>query len=231
MGFADERVIHHPRQRMELAQLVFACKSVLIHPYLSWRSAEMLGMPWAKGRRHPFDTSSKNVVSYSQNDHLCCSHLKVMYMSRSDGRANNGGRRVLNEPAVLAAIESLLETRGRGERLQLFDPSKFPNVSALIETFSRDVAAVVGPHGGSLMNHRFAGPDTLVLEFLPTTRMEVINFEETSMLNQTYAAIVSPGIGASHDMEVDAADVVKLLSERLGKPGKSVLMPYQWVKE
>lgn len=157
--------------------------------------------------------------------------LKVMYMSRSDGRASNGGRRVLNEDSVLTAIRSLLDTRGRGERLELFDPTKFESVSSLIETFSRDVAAVVGPHGGSLMNHRFAGPDTLVLEFLPTTRMEVINFEETSMLNQTYAVIVTPGIGATHDVEVDAGDVVKLLSEKLGKPGKSVLMPYQWVKE
>lgn len=138
---------------------------------------------------------------------------------------------MLNEEAVLSAIRTLLDSRGRGERLELFDPTKFGNVSSLIETFSRDVAAVVGPHGGSLMNHRFAGPDTLVLEFLPTTRMEVINFEETGMLNQTYAVVVTPGIGASHDMEVDVADVVKLLSERLGKPGRSVLMPYQWVKE
>lgn len=138
---------------------------------------------------------------------------------------------MLNEEAVLSAIRTLLDSRGRGERLELFDPTKFGNASSLIETFSRDVAAVVGPHGGSLMNHRFAGPDTLVLEFLPTTRMEVINFEETGMLNQTYAVVVTPGIGASHDMEVDVADVVKLLSERLGKPGRSVLMPYQWVKE
>lgn len=65
MGFADDKILHHPRERMELAQLVFACKSVLIHPYLSWRSAEMLGMPWARGWRHPFDTSSKKVVSPS----------------------------------------------------------------------------------------------------------------------------------------------------------------------
>lgn len=154
-----------------------------------------------------------------------------MYMSRSDGRASNGGRRVLNEPAVLSAISDLLQSRNKGERLELFDPTKYSNFSALVDAFSRDVAAVVGPHGGSLMNHRFAGPDTLVLEFLPTTRMEMINFEETSLLNQTYAVIVTPGVGSKHDMTVDVGDVVKLLSERLGKPGRSVLMPYQWVKE
>lgn len=63
MGFADAQVLHHPRKKLELSQLVFACKSVLIHPYLSWRSAEMLAMPWAQGWRFPFDTSSKKIVS------------------------------------------------------------------------------------------------------------------------------------------------------------------------
>lgn len=63
LGFEDDRVLHHPTKRMELSKLVFACKSVLIHPYLSWKSAEMMGLPWARGWQYPVDSSSKKVVS------------------------------------------------------------------------------------------------------------------------------------------------------------------------
>lgn len=38
-----------------VSRLIWSCRTVLIHPYLSWKTAEMMQMPWASGelyRRH-----------------------------------------------------------------------------------------------------------------------------------------------------------------------------------
>lgn len=157
-------------------------------------------------------------------------------MSRSDETVTNGGRQVANEGEVVAGIEQLLRTRDKGEKLVHFSSirSQFENdLNGLINFLWTKVSAIVGPHGGAIMNHRFAGPGTLVLEFLPTSRIEYINFEEASMLNQTYAAVVvEPVPGSRDDMVVDPADVTHILDKYLGTSRKeSVILSYQWDRE
>jgi hypothetical protein len=81
-------------------------------------------------------------------------------MSRSDGRAANGGRRVLNEGEVLDGIKSFLAERGRGEELVVFNPNEFESPAQLFSWFSQNVAAVIGPHGGAMINHRWFVPSS-----------------------------------------------------------------------
>lgn len=90
-------------------------------------------------------------------------------MTRSNDKGSNGGRRVLNEPEVLDAIQRVLDLRGNNETLTIFDPDDYTDASNLIASLSRDALAIVGPHGGAMMNHRSAGPGTFVLEFIPTS--------------------------------------------------------------
>ncbi|BEJ01108.1 hypothetical protein CcaverHIS631_0509650 [Cutaneotrichosporon cavernicola] len=87
---------------------------------------------------------------------------------------SNPGRKVVNEPDVVTAIGRLLRTRGNGESLAHWSgiyPTFEGNLHRLIDFMWRNVSALEGPHDGAIMNHRFAGPGTLVLGFLPTTRI------------------------------------------------------------
>lgn len=157
-------------------------------------------------------------------------------MSRSDASAQNRGRQVLNEAEVVSGIEQLLVTRQKNESLVHFSAiwDRFESdLDGLINYLWTNVAAILGPHGGAIMNHRFTGPGTLVLEFLPTSRLEYINFEEASMLNQTYAAVVvDPAEGSKDDMVIDVSDVTTILEQHLGQPrSEGVVLSYQWSKE
>jgi capsular polysaccharide biosynthesis protein len=153
-------------------------------------------------------------------------------MSRSDGNTANSGRQVENEADVLSAIELLLAERELGESLLVFNPDTYNTTESLIEFFTNDVLAIVGPHGGGLMNHRFAGPNVLVLEFLPTSRIEWINWEEVSVLNQTYAAIITEPIpDTKDDMIIEPSQVVDLLSRHIGTPGRMAGVSYDWDQE
>ncbi|BEI85500.1 hypothetical protein CcaverHIS002_0509010 [Cutaneotrichosporon cavernicola] len=90
------------------------------------------------------------------------------------GFTSNPGRKVVNEPDVVTAIGRLLRTRGNGESLAHWSgiyPTFEGNLHRLIDFMWRNVSALEGPHDGAIMNHRFAGPGTLVLGFLPTTRI------------------------------------------------------------
>ncbi|KAJ7736291.1 hypothetical protein B0H16DRAFT_122446 [Mycena metata] len=194
MGFPESHVLHSKPVAAET--MVFSCRAVLVHPWLSSRTLELLGVE----RTSP--------PSPTRN--------KVVYMSRSDGRAANGGRRVVNEEAVLRGITELLTGRDKGEELVVFNPDDFTDVKELFAWFAANVIAVVGPHGGAMFNHRWANQDILVLEFMPTTRIAVMIWEEASVLSQIYAAIVvEPTEKDGSDMVIDVADVVSLLGQHL----------------
>lgn len=140
-------------------------------------------------------------------------------MSRSNGRAKNGGRKVLNESDVLSAIRTLLEERAKGEELVVFDEKDFPTASDLFEWFNNNVMAVVGPHGGAMYHHRWAARGTLVIEFMPTSFTSMAIFEEASVLSQTYAAVVvEPSGSGGKDMIIDPEHVLSLLRRHLGIP-------------
>ena len=59
-GFNEEQVIHLPTEAIGLDRLVYSSKAVLIHPYLTWRSMEMMNVPWV---HRGFDSTTKKTVS------------------------------------------------------------------------------------------------------------------------------------------------------------------------
>ncbi|KAF8194338.1 hypothetical protein K438DRAFT_1588126 [Mycena galopus ATCC 62051] len=205
MGYPENRVLHN-NPSIAAQRLIFSCRVPLIHPWLSHKTLDSLGVP----RTSP--TTTRN---------------KVVYMSRSHGGAVNPGRRVINEDSVLRAITTLLDQRGRGEELVMFNPDNFQNISQLFSWFSDNALAVVGPHGGAMVNHRWANKDTFVLEFMPQNRIALMNFEEASLLSQTYAAIIVEPLGI--DMHIDLEDVISLLRQHLGVVGEDPLRKtYAW---
>ncbi|KAJ7206362.1 hypothetical protein GGX14DRAFT_643459 [Mycena pura] len=208
MGFPEDHVLHQ-NYNFAAERLIFSCRAILIHPWLSLKTLEIMGVP------RTFPSTTRN---------------KVVYMSRSHGGVANGGRRVVNEDAVLRGITAFLEERDRGEELVMFNPDLFGNVTELLSWFSANVIAVVGPHGGAMMNHRWANKDIFVLEFMPANRIAMMNYEEASILSQTYAAIiVEPTAPDSFDMEIDVQDVLLLLGQHLGVVGENPLRKsYTW---
>ncbi|KAJ7065062.1 hypothetical protein C8F01DRAFT_1021907 [Mycena amicta] len=197
MGFPPDHIVHQSKS-IAAERMVFSCRAVLTHPWLSLKTLEALGL------------GNKPIPSPVQRK-------TVVYMSRSDGRASNRGRRVVNEEFVLFGIQSLLEERNLGEELVLFDPSVFQDATDLFSWFADNVLAVVGPHGGAMINHRWAHKDTFVLEFMPENRIAMMIYEEASLLSQTYAAIVVPPTTPdSFDMEIDVDQVLELLRAHLG---------------
>ncbi|KAJ7846887.1 hypothetical protein B0H14DRAFT_3086249 [Mycena olivaceomarginata] len=196
MGYPEDHVLHE-KSKMAAERLIFTCRAPLIHPWLSLKNLKLLGVP----RTSP-STSTRN---------------KVVYMSRSHGGAANPGRRVVNEEAVLRGITAFLDERDNGEELVMFNPDNFQNITQFFAWFSENVIAVVGPHGGAMINHRWANRDILVIEFMPAGRIAMMNYEEASLLSQTYAAIV---VGP---------DVVSLLRQYLGVAGEDPLRnSYTW---
>ncbi|KAK0479540.1 hypothetical protein IW261DRAFT_1336675 [Armillaria novae-zelandiae] len=198
LGFDDKHVLHSISTDVYAENMIFSCRAVLVHPFLSLRTLEAFGIDSMK------ESSTRN---------------KIMYMSRSNNRAKNGGRRVLNESELLDAIRVLLRERGKGEEVIVFDETQYNSASELFDYFNKNVMAVVGPHGGAMHHHRWAARGTLVIEMMPTTFTSMAIYEEVSVLSQTYAAlVVEPSSPGGWDMIVDPEDVTKLLREHLGVP-------------
>ncbi|KAJ6590699.1 hypothetical protein DFH09DRAFT_1026851 [Mycena vulgaris] len=208
LGYDQDHVLYK-REGVEAETMVFSCRAVLIHPWLSLKTLESFGI------EHDARSKTRN---------------KVVYMSRSDGRAANFGRRVLNEADVLEGIRSFLAERNRGEELVVFNLDEFGNTDQLFKWFSKNVAAIIGPHGGAMINHRWAAKGTLIIEMMPTTRTAMMIYEEASVLSQTYAAIiVEPTEPSGTDMEIDVQDVLSLLGRHLGMIGEDPLRKsYHW---
>ncbi|KAJ7487855.1 hypothetical protein FB451DRAFT_957616, partial [Mycena latifolia] len=208
LGYDSDHVLYQ-QEGVEAETMVFSCRAVLIHPWLSLKSLEFFRV---------------------QHDAVSTTRNKVVYMSRSDGRPANFGRRVINEADVLNGMIKFLAERNRGEELVVFNPDEFENTEQLFSWFSQNVAAVVGPHGGAMINHRWAAKGTLIIEMMPTTRPAMMIFEEASVLSQNYAAIVvDPTEPAGTDMEIDVQDVLTLLRQHLGVVGEDPLRKsYHW---
>lgn len=187
--------------------MIFTCRVPLIHPYIFLKFAELLGV-------------QQNIPMEQRK--------AVVYMPRSDSTAN--GRLLLNQDALLRAIEDMLQKRNQSERLVLFSASKYPTLGELI-TFFRQARAIVAPDGAAMYNARFAPRDTLVLETMPSERMAVMFHEQSHLIGQPYVVHVSKSLnGSRHDMEVDVSAVVGALERNLGITGiKTVLPYYPWV--
>ncbi|KAH9851844.1 hypothetical protein C2E23DRAFT_732108 [Lenzites betulinus] len=211
MGLGGGRV-HHSARRLAAKTVIFSCRAPLVHPWLSLRSLELFGLDPAGV---PIDRRKK-----------------VVYVSRSHGATSNGGRRVLNEDKMLDQVRALLVERGQGEELVLFHELDISPQPALMKWFHENVRAVVGPHGGGLYNHRWAGRDTLVLELMPRTKTSHMFWEEAGVLGQTYAnVLLEPISNTSTDMDADIPAVLALLGAHLGKPdprGSPIERQYRW---
>lgn len=152
MGFPPERVLHL-QPRVAARELIFSCRAVLIHPWLSLKTLELLGVS------HKPASVTRNKAGGARPRTLrSTQRLQVVYMSRSDGHTANPGRKVVNEEAVLHGIRSLLAERNRGEELVVFNPDDLRNVTELFAWFAASAIAVVGPHGGAMINHRWYAP-------------------------------------------------------------------------
>jgi capsular polysaccharide biosynthesis protein len=150
---------------------------------------------------------------------------QVVYVSRSHGGALNGGREVVNEDEVVHAIRSFLEQRGRGEELVEYHTLTFDSFADKAKFFATESLAIVGPHGGGLMNHRFMSRDSMVVEFMPTSFKRVAHYEDISTLGQTYGSVVvDPVEGTINDMEIDPAKVISLLDGNLGMKSDTVIL-------
>ncbi|KAF7316143.1 hypothetical protein MIND_00132500 [Mycena indigotica] len=208
MGFPENHVVHQHKS-IAARRLIFSCRAVLVHPWPSLRLLEVLGVP----DRHSTSVQRK----------------KVLYMSRSAGQASNG-RWVINEEAVLATIKSVLEERNLGEEMVIFNADSFHTVDELFSYVSQNALAIVGPHGGAMINHRWAQKDTFILEFMTENRIAMMIHEEASLLSQTYAAIVvPPPRHDSFDLEINVQHVADLLRRHLGVKGEDPLRKsYPW---
>lgn len=63
IGFASDQILHRPTSLLSYDHLIFSCKTVLIHPFLSWRALELMGLPFASDNWEMYHSSSKHIVS------------------------------------------------------------------------------------------------------------------------------------------------------------------------
>ncbi|QSZ29372.1 hypothetical protein DSL72_003886 [Monilinia vaccinii-corymbosi] len=197
LGYAPDKMIHK-NTNFVASKLIWSCRAPMAHPWLIRRLISLL---------HPNSLSGLPVAE----------RKTVMYMTRSNGITLNGGRKVQNEDLLLLEIRKLLDRRGEGEVLQVFNHNDFANMSTLMKYFHHNVKAIIGPHGGALHHHLWTGPDTLVVEFLPISRPDLTFFETVKLREQLYAVLMVESLDDEHNMRIEIPAVIQILEERLGK--------------
>ncbi|CAI7626547.1 unnamed protein product [Penicillium glandicola] len=214
LGYPPDHVLHRDTSFVA-SQLIWSCRAPLIHPWLTQRSLSLL----APDSLHPVPLSDRKVI---------------LYMTRSNGLTRNGGREVINEDVLLAGIQSVLNRRGKKEKLEIFNHNDFPDIGDLISYLQQNVKAVIGPHGSALHNHFWTAPDTLVVEFQPTSRPDLTFYESAKMRDHPFVVLMEDPVDEKHNMLVDVPAVVQILEERLDRElevGDRVKLAYDWEAE
>ncbi|GLA02033.1 hypothetical protein AnigIFM60653_001327 [Aspergillus niger] len=214
LGYAANQVLHRDTSFVA-SQLIWSCRAPLIHPWLTQRSLSLL----SPDSLQPVDKSTRKLI---------------LYMTRSNGLNLNAGREVLNEDILLADIQALLDKRGKREQLKIFNHEDFPSTDALMRYVHQNVKAVIGPHGSALHNHFWTAEDTLLIEFMPTSRPDFAFYEAARMRDQPYAVLMLDPVDDEHNMEVDVPAVLDILSERLDQPldmSERLKVAYDWEAE
>lgn len=176
-------------------RIYYSCRTPLIHPYLSLKIKRELDI-----KEYPF--SDKN---------------KILYLSRTnDKNARNGGRQIANENDLLSSIRKWLNIHNKNDELVLLE-SIGNNLKEIQNYISKHVKCIIGPHGGAWFHHRWAGNNTLLIQFVPEKRFMNEFWEEASILGQKYYPLVLPSINHQHDMEANIFDVLAILNESYGK--------------
>lgn len=196
LGYMPDKILE-PDSGIVAAQFIWSCRAPLIHPWPTREFLRSLGASPSQG----VPLEDRKVM---------------MYMGRSDGNAGNGGRQILNEAELLDEIRRLVVERGIGEEVQVFNPNNFNDTASLIHYFRTHVRAVIGPHGGALLNHLWTGLDTLVLEMQPSTFRGMGIYEGAKVLDQEYAILMLDGYEGSTNMYADVPAVLEILRARLG---------------
>ena len=213
---ADNRVVHTSAQSWPIhaKELIFSCRAPLIHPWFAQRLAEEAGViKWQKP---------------------LLKRKTVLYCSRArgkGGRMQNGGRSFTNDNEVIAALETLLTIRGQGETLEVFDTSRWNgDFDSMIKHFAGDIRAIIGPHGGALVNLNWAPRDTAVIEVMPSDFFSLALYEHASTLGQTYGFMQSPSVNPRNDMTVDIPELMGLVDSIIGKErnGGVLQTVYEW---
>ncbi|PYI09792.1 hypothetical protein BO78DRAFT_404683 [Aspergillus sclerotiicarbonarius CBS 121057] len=214
LGYPADHVLHRDTSFVA-SQLIWSCRAPLVHPWLTQKSLSLL----APESLHPVPLSDRKVI---------------LYMTRSNGLTRNGGRQVINEDILLAGIQCVLDRRGKKEKLEIFNHNDFPDMGSLIRYLQQNVKAVVGPHGSALHNHFWTAPDTLVVEFQPTSRPDLTFYESAKMRNHPYVVLMEDPVDENHNMLVDVPAVVDIIEQRLERElemDDRVKLAYDWEAE
>ncbi len=213
---SKKRVLHTSAQRWPIRakELLFSCRAPLIHPWFAHKLAEEVGVvKWQK------PLADRKVVLY-------CSRARD-----KGGKMQNGGRQFTNDDDVITALGTLLTVRAQGERLEVYDINKWnDNFDSMVQYFASNVRAIIGPHGGALVNLNWAPRDIAVIEVMPSDFFSLALYEQASVLGQTYGFMQSPSINPRNDMTVDIPELMGLVELSLGKErdGGVLHMEYEW---
>lgn len=151
----------------------------------------------------------------------------IVYTSRSDGAAGNGGRRVLNEESLLTRLRALANTTvGTAAPMvvDVFKSRQFKTLDATLFYFQRALI-IVGPHGGALTNVCFMQKQSHVIEFFPLNPLTKdavfmhgcnMFWLMSSMLELQYHQVVTTDVvQQTWDMRVDEDAVINIVSKIL----------------
>ena len=213
---AKQHVLHTREQHWPIRakELIFSCRAPLVHPWFAQRLAEEAGV---MGAQKPW--ADRKVILY-------CSRSRGL-----GGVMHNGGRSVTNEPAVINALETLLTVRADGERLEVFDLSQWEgDFDGMVDYFASQVRAVIGPHGGALVNINWASRATGVVEIMPSNLFSVAIYELAGTLGHRYGFMQSPSVNDQNDMTIDIPELMGIVSAVLNNEAgsESLQSAYMW---
>lgn len=214
LGYPPEHVLHK-NTNFVASQLIWSCRAPLASPWLTMKSLSML---------HPESLKPRSLAD----------RKVVLYMTRNNGLARNGGRQITNEDLLLVEIRNVLDLRGQNEILHVFSHNDFENTTSLMRYMHQNVKAIIGPHGSALHNSFWTGPDTLVVEFQPSSRPDLAFYESTKLREHQYAVLMLDSVDDNHNMEADIPAVVEILKDRLGQEvrvGDRMKLAYDWEAE
>lgn len=198
-------------QYFSASKMLFPCRTPKVSPYNALRAQELL-----KANQKPVPLSDRKVIVYTTRT--------------KTSNVYNGGRRVLNEAELLKKLRKYLKDRGQGEKIVLWDPSKFKDTPEMADFISQNVRAFVGPDSGAFYNYIWAGDATLFFQFVTRNRFTSGLWHDVSVLNQRYATLLVDSVNDDNDMEVNPQDVIDILDLTLGhEVGPSLAQPmYHW---
>lgn len=199
------RRITQPQGPVYARHLVFPCNIPVFQPYTILRSREI----WLEkaGIRQDVPLHEKK---------------KVLLLTRRGDPLAFNGRDILNFEELEKGVQELLASRGLGEVLEVWDYRK--SLQDTMRVWATEVAAVIGIHGGAIYNQRWLGEGALLLEIWPVnddssrTRANPTTFYHARALGLQYWVLGERAVDEHHNIQVDVASVIEILSLGLGKP-------------